>query len=119
MALTTFPTGDLVIPTVGSGYDRSFRMLSAGFGEGFEQRSQDGINTVKETWRVSWRDIPTATAVTIKTFLNLRGTVEAFLWTPPAGTQLKVVMRKGYKETYNKTENVSTIATTFEQVFDV
>ncbi len=119
MATQTFPVGDEFIPTVGVGYTKTFRHLSAGFGEGYEQISSDGLNSVRDKWPLSWKNTPLATITTIKNFLNLRGANEAFLWTPPTGTEIKVRMRGGYKETFSKTLNVSTLTTTFEQVFDL
>ncbi len=119
MALQTFPVGDEFIPTVGVGYTKTFRSLTAGFGEGYEQISADGVNTVREKWPLRWRDTKTATLTTIKSFLDLRGVNEAFLWTPPTGTQIKVRMRVGYKENFDRTLNVATLTTTFEQVFDL
>lgn len=119
MALTIFPTGDEYIPSVGLGYAKIFRHLKADFGEGYEQITADGANAVMEKWPILWRDIPTATATTIKDFLDLRGVSEAFYWTPPTGTQIKVRMRNSYKENFSKTLNVSTLSVTFEQVFDL
>lgn len=119
MALQTFPTGDTYSPTVGTGYTKSFRSLSAEFGEGYEQITADGVNTVKQKWPITWRNIPTTTATTIKDFLDLRGVNEAFLWTPPLGTEIKVRMREGYKENFPQSLNNSNISVTFEEVFDL
>lgn len=64
----------------------AFRVLTAQFGDGYEQTAADGINNKTESWPLSFTG--RATVITpIEAFLDARGGWQAFLWTPPLGTQ--------------------------------
>lgn len=118
MAWQTFPTGDEYAPSLGLDGSHEFRSLVANYGDGFKQHSADGVNTHGQKWRITWDNLPIATTgATIKTFLDARGSLEAFLWTPPNDVQMKVRM-KGYSEKFDRSQNVVTINTEFEKVFD-
>lgn len=65
---------------------RTPRVLSARFGDGYEQRSEDGIHADLQSWRVSFDPILTSEADAIEAFLvqNQCATIP-FNWTPPRG----------------------------------
>lgn len=86
------------------------------FGDGYEQRQANGINTQRKRWslRFSLRSDTETAAIT--GFLAARGAVESFDWTDIDGTAGKYVCRE-----WNTTKdryNLNTIATTFEQVIE-
>lgn len=60
------------------------------FGDGYEQRQEIGMNSLRQIWSVSFSKRTTAEADSIETFLvGLKG-VSIFDWTPPgAGGPLK------------------------------
>lgn len=54
------------------------------FGDGYQQRSTDGLNTKLEKWSVQFKRIPD-TIDDIDDFLFNAGGVEAFNWETPEG----------------------------------
>lgn len=53
------------------------------FGDGYSQRAADGINSLRETWKLSWANLTNTEEQTINAFLTARKGVEAFLWKSP------------------------------------
>lgn len=85
------------------------------FGDGYEQRISDGINTNPEEWSLSFSTDPT-TVNSIDSFLEARAGLEAFLWTTPAGNTLSFKCEEwdvGYDN-----PGRSVLSATFVQVFE-
>ena len=59
------------------------KVLTAPFGDNYDQRVRDGINTIAPSYSLSWVNLTTTEAAYIEDFLEARGGVEAFLWVPP------------------------------------
>jgi len=60
------------------------RIIKHRFGDGYEVRRPDGLNTKLKEWSLTFRrDIDFITS--LDTFLNARGGVESFNWTDPNG----------------------------------
>lgn len=92
------------------------RVLLAQFGDGYEQRVADGINTNPEMWDVQFATRRDDEADQIDNFLKSRGGVEAFDWVTPFGLSGKFVCRD-----WQRTKTgplLSTISAKFEQVFE-
>lgn len=70
------------------------RVMVAPYGDGYEQRVVDGINSKPRTWRLSFANRPKAEATEIEAFLNARGGAESFDWTPPHGEVGKWLCRE-------------------------
>jgi phage-related protein len=87
------------------------------FGDGYEMRFTEGLNTNAKSYDVSFQNISEANCDTIETFLDARAADAAtFTWTPPGESAAKFVC-----ESWNKTisyNNRATIRTTFRQVFE-
>lgn len=63
---------------------RTPRILSARFGDGYEQRGADGINPDLQSWRVNFGPRETLDIDLIEAlFTQHNTTVSPFLWTPP------------------------------------
>lgn len=59
------------------------RRIENEFGDGYTQRSGDGLNTMREMRAVSWSALTSAQADEIENFMRTRtGTDDAFDWTP-------------------------------------
>ena len=87
MALATFPMDGVFGPIAGSAERGSqCRVLRAEFGDGYSQRAADGINSVRDTYAVSWEGLSRTDANTIDTFLRTHGGHTAFKWTPPGAS---------------------------------
>lgn len=90
MPLTTF--NPPVNPTPPSGRRVKPRVLTAGFGDGYEQRALDGLNPIQEERNETWRHLTETEAQAIESFFDSLQGVSAFKWTPPEST-----LSKAYK----------------------
>jgi phage-related protein len=68
------------------------RVLSAKYGDGYEQIAEDGINARLRKWTVNFVRRNTRSDE-IKTFLDSYGLV-GFYWTPPRGVQGVFICRR-------------------------
>lgn len=114
MALLTFAPA--AGPSVGSGSSIAPRILRAEFGDGYNQRIGDGLNTVPETWQLRWGLLNATQMGEIWSFLKARAGAEAFLWTAPGGTPLKYICGRSERTTVDGL--LWSISADFEQVFD-
>lgn len=92
------------------------RVRSARFGEGYEQRVGDGINTMPGQWSLSFsREASIIDA--IEGYLVAAGGINAFDWTPPGeSTAVRVVCREWSRTPHTGLRSGALMAT-FEQVF--
>lgn len=97
---------------------RKPRALAVKFGDGYEQRSADGINTDLQSWQLTFANLSIADADTIETFFVTNTTsITPFTWTPPNyATPSKYLCRTWTRNEINTTH--ATIAATFEEVAD-
>ena len=61
------------------------RVLSAKFGDGYSQRTTDGLNTMLRKWNLQFNNRAQAECDAIEAFLVSQGGCLAFNWTPPTG----------------------------------
>ena len=61
------------------------RILTAQFGDGYEQVQADGINNVYEDWDVVWTNLSISDSATVIDFLKSHKGVDAFSWVSPKG----------------------------------
>lgn len=85
------------------------------FGDGYEQRTAQGLNRAPESWGVSFTDKASATA-DILNFLKQRSGIEAFNWTTPAG--LTGVFVCDTWSAASLGQGIMTVSATFRQVFE-
>lgn len=104
------------VPSWNSELDEEPKVLSAKFGDGYEQRAADGINSRLQMWNVKFENLTSANADTIIAFFRARNGVSYFTWTPPGAAEIKVIARK-WKRSFPDFSH--TITAMFEQVFDV
>jgi phage-related protein len=91
-------------------------IISHKFNDGYEQRFGDGINNIRQVWRVPLSNRPLATVMAARTFLRSKGGVTAFTFDNPYGETIKVICRKWEPEFPDYTAaNMDLI---FEQVFE-
>lgn len=69
------------------------RVLGASFGDGYEQRTGDGINNDLRKWNLMFMR-ETADIAVIEALFESCGGVSAFTWTPSGEDELTVVCRK-------------------------
>jgi len=63
-------------------------VLKAVFGEGYEQRTSNGINTMPRSWTLGFTKSPSDIDA-IEAFLETAAGVTSFDWTPPRGSSGK------------------------------
>lgn len=88
----------------------------AKFGDGYEQRIQDGINAIPEIWSLTFANRQTSEAQAIDAFLTAAAGVTNFTWTTPLGITGKFVCRT-WQPTIGQ-GNIWSVTATFEQVFE-
>lgn len=62
------------------------RVLTAKFGDGYEQVAADGINNKEQSWPITVKGVQ-AQVTPARDFLDARGGFQSFFWTPPLGAQ--------------------------------
>ena len=92
------------------------RKLESTFGDGYSQRTADGINTNPREWNLSFAFASEATMDLIDDFFETRGGATSFTWIPPGkpeGTFICPEWDRLYEE---KTRTI--ITAVFLQVFE-
>lgn len=87
MALPVFDVAWL--PEEGASKSLAPRVKRVAFGDGYEQRTADGINIMLETWGVMFKGDPVKIQA-IDDFLKARMSLEAFTWTTPENVAIAV-----------------------------
>jgi phage-related protein len=107
-----------VEPDFNSSEDVAFKILENQFGDGYAQRSADGLNNTRRSWSVSWTNVTDAEMSEIYDFLIARGGWESFLWTAPKATgQLRWTCRSLKRQP--TTSGYWKISASFRQEFDL
>lgn len=78
-------------PDIGAQATVQPRVLRAQFGDGYSQRSADGLNTRPVIWSLTWGTVTDEVAQQIVGFFEAREGVEAFRWLRPDATSLRIV----------------------------
>ena len=104
-----------VTPDNGCSYEIKPNVRAVKFGDGYEQRAANGLNTQPRIWNLRFSVRTDSEASAITTFLATQGAVTAFDWTDPYGAAGKYVCRSwsATKDRYN----LNTVTAQFEQVF--
>lgn len=110
--MATFPA---ITPTYGIQKTSQPNVRIAQFGSGYSQRTTFGLNQNPKVYTLTF-EVSETDADTIEDFLDARGGVENFDFTPPGESSGKYICRQ-----WNKSipyVNRATIQATFEQVFE-
>lgn len=93
------------------------RINVAQFGDGYSQRSQDGLNAAPRSYSAVWEALLSTDADTIEAFFEAH-MVTPFLWTPPLETIQRKWLPTDWSRGYLGGSSVSLTATLAEQ-FDL
>lgn len=104
------------VPDYGATREIKPNVRVAQFGDGYEQRLANGLNTQAKKWTLSFPMRSDTEADGIEAFLAARGAVESFDWTDPTGNAGKYVCRAWVRRTDQY--GLNTIECQFEQVFE-
>lgn len=110
------------LPAIDLGYGtqmgQDYRRKRITFGDGYTQRSRDGLNSAPQQWKFTWDNIPNADAETLRQFFEGLGGVDLVEWTPLGqGTELKWTAT-GF-ESQPSSFGKSTCSVTLTQEFDL
>lgn len=93
------------------------RFLMADLGDGYTQRSGDGIQTIVEEWSVSFVAMDTTSADTLITFFEDHEGYIMFTWTPFRQSSAKKFICPNWSESYLG-NSLTSVQATFREVFD-
>lgn len=103
-------------PSLQGKKDIGYRTLKATFGDGYQQRAGDGINTKMVKWDLVWEGLTIAEADAMEAFFDARAGFEAFYYTMPNDIQRKYICEKPVRiQAHGKADSISV---TIEQVFN-
>jgi phage-related protein len=94
------------------------RVIVSTFGDGYEQRQEDGLNANLPTYDLTFVDVPQAEGDAIDAFLDANGPVSGFFWTPPfpGATQGIYKCTEWSRDLSSEIEGNSNITATFKRV---
>lgn len=105
------------VASYGANKNISPAVLTASFGEGYEQSAPDGINSIRRVWTVPFNNRPQSEIDAIEAFLiSCAGSVP-FDWTDPDGFTGRWKCPKWSRSPVAGT--LGTLTATFNQVFGV
>ena len=93
------------------------RFLRADLGDGYDQRSGDGIQTIKEEWSVTFEALDQTNADTLIAFFEDREGYVNFDWIPFRQSVAKKFICTDFSESFPG-NSLTTVTATFQQVFD-
>ncbi|MCA0944488.1 phage tail protein [Salipiger pacificus] len=95
------------------------RLLIAQFGDGYRQRTGDGINTGQKSVTPTWSLLTEAEADMIEAFFDAHKDGTAFDWQPKPGAAVeRFALLNGWSRTANSFNN-ETVTATLTKVFDL
>lgn len=105
------------IPSYASSVEVSPKLKMVQFGDGYIQRSSDGIHPTREKWSLTFKSIPDADWVAMRDFLT-SNVGYSFDWTPPGEeTPRKFLCSEPWKREY-VSYNVNNVSMTLTEVFE-
>jgi phage-related protein len=105
-------------PDQQSSYSVKPRINVVAFGDGYSQRTPDGLNTLRRVFSFSWKNIYSSQKVTIENFLIQQGGYIPFLYQPPTySSQIQFTCAQ-WKFEFGE-YNLFTLTATFEENFDI
>jgi phage-related protein len=90
-------------------------VITTQFGDGYSQRVSQGLNSVAESWQLTFTRLKTEVAQ-IEAFLRARSGVESFEWLTPDGVTRKFIAPEW--RTSVMSLSVNQLQVSFEQVFE-
>ena len=103
-------------PSFSAGEQSAPRARVVQFGDGYEQRTQLGLQRDPKVWNLTFANRNNAERDNIITFLEDKKGTESFTWTPPRGSAGQYVCSDW--NTDLSVPGYATITTSFRQVFE-
>lgn len=110
--------GAIIVPDRGFQRQAQHRVLSAKFGDGYEQRVRDGINTKKENFNLSFNNRSAEEINLIAAFFDLKAATNFTLTITGLNSNESIkVVCDSYNIAYIQT-NVHSLQTAFRRVYE-
>jgi phage-related protein len=93
------------------------KVIETDYGDGYTQRTEDGINSIKRSYSVRWQQIPIIDAQAIDDFLRARKGVEPFYYQLPSELTTILFTCKNWQR-QPAGPNLDTISASFVECFD-
>ena len=93
-------------------------MIESVFGDGYAQRSPDGLHPIVQVWEVRFSAVENVKADAIVGFFRAHGGVITFWWTPLWHTVPRKFVCKRWTRTLPNEWGECDISARFEQVFE-
>ncbi|OXE37447.1 MAG: hypothetical protein CGW95_01470 [Phenylobacterium zucineum] len=103
-------------PDYGASYEVQPTVRVSSFGDGYEQRQANGINTQRRTWDLKFSVRSNAEADAIEAFFVAQAAVQSFDWTDINGDAGKFVCMSWQRS--RDRYNLNTISCKFKQVYE-
>jgi phage-related protein len=84
-------------PDFDTGVTPTVRVLESDFGDGYGQKVKDGLNSIKDTWDLSWSNLTPTEGQTAYNFLRAAAGATSFLWMPAFETTYRIWTCKVFK----------------------
>ena len=98
------------------------RIRETKFGDGYSQRSLDGLNYMNQSWDLTFANRIFTDIYNMQSFLETKAGVVAFTFTPPGESEVKVICRDWNVSTLYHTESnntsIGTLSARFERVYE-
>ncbi len=106
-------------PDYGLNKSSAYRKVETQFGDGYELRMRDGINTRVRSWTVTWSVISEDDAAELEDFFDQQGGVDSFFFVlHRTGEQVTVRTDGEVSNTHDSFSN-HTVSVTLKEVFGV
>ena len=105
-------------PTLGSSVEVEPRVLVAQFGDGYNQRTADGINNVLHKANLSWEHLTRTEATALMSFFRERAGWKPISWQMPGDSETRKWLCVRYGRTYVDA-NLDTVTAQFQEVVDL
>ena len=96
----------------------SFRVIRMNMGDGYSQRTRDGINADNIMWELAWNNITSDIADELVSFFKSKGGAESFYWTPPREGTMSRWLCTAFSRTVIDYQ-LDNVTATFERVYDL
>jgi phage-related protein len=96
------------------------RVRSVQFGDGYELRMGDGLNTMPQNWSLVFNALPIGAANAVEAFFVQHAGIRWFWWHPPRQiSPIKVVCKDWTRTQVDGSRTHDAMTANFRQVFDL
>ena len=98
---------------------RKYRVIEVRLGDGYSQRTADGLNAAEDSWTIVWENLTTTDRTTLMTFFDTVGSWSVFTWMAPGDSVTKKWRIQSDVNERAKAGNLYDISVKVRQEFDL